>query len=93
MTRTPFDQFSKQLLETFLSPLGAVNVNREVPGESRWIDVWFEPTVQGAIAPKTLGLLGQIAVTPCLIEPFRNPPSWLDVCNCKHKLFSIFGEL
>jgi hypothetical protein len=45
MTRTSFDQYSRQLLETFLSPLGTVNINREVPGEARWIDLWFEPAV------------------------------------------------
>jgi Domain of unknown function (DUF4351) len=93
MTRTPFDLFSKQFLEEFLSPLGRVNVNREVPGESRWIDVWFEPSPPPTIDPETLGLLGRIAATPCLIEAFRNQPSVIVVCNCKHKLFGVFGEL
>ena len=34
MSRTPFDVFCKQFLETFLSPIGTVNINREIPGES-----------------------------------------------------------
>ena len=39
MTRTPFDAFSKQLLEAFLAPFGTVELNREIAGESRYIDV------------------------------------------------------
>jgi len=93
MTRTPFDQFSKQLLETFLAPLGSVNLNREVSGESRWVDLWFEPSVPSAVIPPDLGLLGRIAATPCLIEPFRQQPPLIEVCNCKAKLFAIFAEL
>ena len=93
MSRTPFDAFCKQFLEIFLSPIGTVNINREVPGESRWVDVWFEPTVPGVMANHDLGLLGRIAITPCLIEPYRNQPPVIEVCNCKAKLFAIFGEL
>lgn len=37
MTRTPFDAFSKQLLEEFLSPFGTVELNREIAGESRFV--------------------------------------------------------
>jgi hypothetical protein len=92
MTRSPFDQFSKQLLEEFLSPLGAVNINREVAGEARWIDVWFEPATQLNLDLATLGLLGRIAATPCLLEAFRNQPPLIAIFNCKQKLFSVFGE-
>jgi hypothetical protein len=35
MTRKPYDQFSKQFLEELLSPLGKVEVNREVTDEIR----------------------------------------------------------
>ena len=92
VTRSPFDQFSKQLLEEFLSPLGTVNINREVPGEARWIDVWFEPAAQLNRDRATLGLLGRIAATPCLVEAFRNQPPLIAIFNCKQKLFSVFGE-
>ena len=93
MSRTPFDVFCKQFLETFLSPIGTVNINREIPGESRWVDVWFEPNIPAAMDSTDLGLLGRIAKTPCLIEPFRNQPPVIEVCNCKAKLFAVFGEL
>jgi hypothetical protein len=93
MTRTPFDQFSKQLLETLLTPLGHVNLNREVPGEARWIDLWFEPSLPIPSVPGDLGLVAQMAATACLIEPFRQQPTRMEVFQCKAKLLAVFGEL
>jgi hypothetical protein len=75
MTRIPFDAFSKQFLEELLDPLGSVETSRKVPGEAHWVDVFFIPRPQPAPTPITLGLLGKIATTPCLIEPFRHPPT------------------
>ena len=43
MTRFPFDQFSKQLLEEFLTPFGTVERSLEIPGEARQVDVYFVP--------------------------------------------------
>jgi hypothetical protein len=87
MTRTPFDTFSKQLLEEFLSPLGTVDINREVPGESRFIDVWFVPSEFNRSPDPRLGLLGEIATSPCLLEPYRNPPNLSETRSCLLKLF------
>jgi Domain of unknown function (DUF4351) len=92
MAKNPFDSFSKQLLEEVLSPYGAVEVSREVPGESQFIDVYFEPSSQTAIAPTELGLLGRIAMTPCLLEPFRNQPSSSEVRSCLLKLYQAHGD-
>lgn len=92
MTRTPFDQFSKRLLREFLSPLGEVQPNLEVPGESRFVDIWFMPAAQATVDPSPLGLLGRIATTPCLIEPFRNPPTPTEVRNCLLKLFLVHAD-
>jgi hypothetical protein len=91
MSRTPFDAFSKQFLQAFLDPFGQVNLNREVSGESRWVDVWFEPTASSW--QDHYRILAQMAVTPCLFEPFRAQPPVIQFLNCKHKLFSVFGEL
>jgi Domain of unknown function (DUF4351) len=92
MSKNPFDQFCKQILEAFLTPFGTVKISREVPGEARLIDVWFEPS--GTLPlPEEYGLLRQIAATACLIEPFRKQPSMIEVYSCKEKLFAIFGEL
>ncbi len=92
MTRTPFHQFCKRLLEEFLSPFGEVQLNLEVPGESRFVDVWFVPASQADVDPSSLGLLGRMAATPCLIEPFRNPPTATEVRNCLLKLFLVYAD-
>lgn len=92
MTRTPFDQFSKRLLEEFLSPLGDVQLNLEVPGESRFVDVWFMPNAQRGFDKFSLGLLGQLVTTPCLIEPFRNPPTAAQIRNCLLKLLLVEAD-
>lgn len=92
MTRTPFDQFSKQFLEEFLSPLGQVESNLEVPGEARFVDIWFVPSSQSTADSAALGLLGRIAATPCLLEPFRNQPTSTEVRNCLLKLFLVHAD-
>jgi len=92
MTRTPFDTFSKQLLEEFLTPWGRVETTHEVPGESRFVDVYFVPEVQASINPNQLGLVGKIAATSCLIEPFRNQPTLTQVRNCLLKLLLVQAE-
>jgi hypothetical protein len=91
MAKNPFDSFSKQLLEEILSPYGAVEVSREVPGESQFVDVYFEPS-QTAMARTELGLLGRIAQTPCLLEPFRNQPTPSEIRSCLLKLFQTHGD-
>ena len=92
MTRTPFDQFSKQYLKAFLSLRGTVTPNQEVPGEAKYIDILFVPSAQPRVIPDPLGLLGCFAETPCLLEPFRNPPSPEQICSCLSKLFHVQAE-
>ena len=92
MTKNPFDSFSKQLLEEVLAPFGTVQISREVPGESQYIDVFFEPSSPIAQAPPELGLLGRIAQIPCLLEPFRNQPTTADVRSCLLKLYQVHGN-
>ena len=92
MAKNPFDSFSKQLLEEILSPYGAVEVSREVPGESQFVDVFFKPSSPIAVAPTQLGLLGRMAQTPCLLEPFRNQPTPSEVRSCLLKLYQTHGD-
>ena len=92
MTKNPFDQFSKQFFETFLSPYGEVKISEEVPGEPTLIDIYFSPTVKATQIPDSLGLLRRIASTPCLIEPYRNQPTSDDVESCLNKLFAVRAE-
>ncbi|MBW4505027.1 MAG: flagellar assembly protein H [Scytonematopsis contorta HA4267-MV1] len=85
MTKNPFDQFSKQFFEAFLTPLGNVRTSFEVPGESRFIDILFVPFPQPNINPEELGLLSRIAAKPCLLEPYRKAPTLDEVCSCLQK--------
>jgi hypothetical protein len=89
MTRFIHDQFAKDYLEELLAPFGEVKAPRRVPGEVREIDVWFSPTTY----PEVLGLLGRLAANPTIFEPFRNPATPTDICNCLLKLLTLRGEL
>lgn len=91
MTRQPHDQFAKQYLKELLALLGEVEVSREVSSEVRQIDVLFVPKPQ--IQSPNLGLLGQMVANTCLLEPFRNTPSPIEVRSCLIKLFSMQSEL
>lgn len=92
MTKNPFDQFAKQLFEAFFTPLGEVKTNFEVPGEPRFIDIWFTPTHQYSVNTEYLGIIAKIATLPCLLEPFRNQPNPLEVRSCLSKLFHVQAD-
>jgi hypothetical protein len=92
MAKNPFDQFSKQFLEEFLSPLGTVETSLEVAGEPQFVDVYFVPSAQVTEIPTDLGILGRMLQTPCLIEPFRNQPTLVEVRSCLLKLFQVHGD-
>lgn len=93
MTRQPFDEFSKQLFETLLSPYGRVTIDQNVSGEARRIDIYFEPTDPSQLNPAELGQLAQLSTTKSLFEPFRNPPTSTDVRTCAMKLYLLHAEL
>ncbi|NET57730.1 MAG: hypothetical protein F6K47_16690 [Symploca sp. SIO2E6] len=94
MTRFIHDQFAKDYLEELLAPYGVVKAPRRVSGEVREIDIYFDPNFDH---PPTnlgnLGLLGRMAQTPVLIEPFRNAASDDEICDCLLKLLEVRGEL
>jgi hypothetical protein len=77
MAHNPFDQLSKQYLEEFLAPIGTVQRQYEIPGESKFVDVWFVPTPNAI--QEDLGLLGRMVQQPCLFEPYRNVPTRTEV--------------
>jgi hypothetical protein len=90
MTKNNSDQFAKLLLEEVLAPFGTVKTSHEVSGEPQWVDVFFVPTTQSF--PSELGLLGRIVQTPCLIEPFRNQPTFEEIRSCLLKLYQVQGN-
>ncbi|MEM8780357.1 MAG: DUF4351 domain-containing protein [Cyanobacteria bacterium P01_G01_bin.49] len=91
MTRFIYDEFSKDLLETLLLPYGSVEAAKKVSSEVREIDVWFVP--REPELPSELGLLGQMASSASLFEPYRNPVTKGEICDCMLKLFSLRGQL
>ncbi len=93
MSRAPFDQFGKQLIEELLSPFGQIQLNREVLGEPRFIDLWFSPSRAPTLGISQLGLLGRLTTRPCLIELFRNPPSPVERESGYLKLYSVRAEM
>ena len=93
MTRFIHDQFAKDYLEELLSSLGEVKSARVVRGEVREIDVWFSPQILDNNPRELLGLLGKMAINPCLFEPFRNPVTATEIRTCLLKLLEVEGEI
>lgn len=93
MTRQSHDQFAKEYLEELLTPLGTIKKSEKVKSEIQEIDVWFEPFSPQPQKNLPLGLLGKMATTPCLFEPFRNPPSEVEIRSCFLKLYAVHGDV
>jgi hypothetical protein len=83
----PHDQFAKNYLKELLSPLGTVEVSKEITDETRQIDVFFSPDRQQN--PDYLGLLGRIVLNTALLKPYRNPPSRSEIRICLVKLTTV----
>ncbi|MEG5136554.1 MULTISPECIES: hypothetical protein [unclassified Microcoleus] len=92
MTRFIHDQFAKQYLKELLTPLGKVETSHDIAGEVRQIDVLFAPKAEPDVEPTALGILGQIAAKPAVIEPFRSPVQTGEIRSCLGKLFDIHAE-
>ncbi|AFZ56935.1 hypothetical protein H6G54_11965 [Anabaena cylindrica FACHB-243] len=93
MTRQSHDQFAKEYLEELLTPLGTIKKSEKVKSEVQEIDVWFEPSPIPPQENLPLGLLGKMAKTQCLFEPFRNPPSEIEFRSCLLKLYAVHGDV
>jgi hypothetical protein len=91
LTRFLWDKFSKDYLETFLASSGDVKTSLDVTAETQEIDVYFRPT-SPEIQPE-LGLLGKLAQTPCLLEPYRNPVTIEGIIACLSKLLTVREQL
>ena len=93
MTRFIHDQFAKDYLEELLKAYGKVEAPSRVAGEVRQIDVLFTPFPEQNANLKSLGLLGKLATTPAIFEPYRNPASQEEICDCLLKLLEVRGAL
>lgn len=92
MTRTPYDQFAKQLLAGLLDPFGEVEIGMEVGGEVQEVDLWFKPVANPTQDPQPLGLLGRMATSACLLEPYRNPVDASEIRACLLKLLLVCAD-
>jgi hypothetical protein len=81
----------KDYLETFLSSSGDVKTSLDVTAKTQEIDVYFRPT--SPKIPPELGLLGKLAQTPCLLEPYRNPVTIDGIIACLSKLLTVREQL
>ncbi|MGF1602565.1 MAG: DUF4351 domain-containing protein [Thermosynechococcaceae cyanobacterium] len=93
MTQNPYDQLSKQVLEEILAPWAEVQRSLEIPGEAKFVDLWFRPLREQSKGAEIKDLLAKIAKQPCLLEPYRNPPSRDEVRSCLLKLFWVQEDL
>ncbi|MDD1413153.1 DUF4351 domain-containing protein [Dolichospermum sp. ST_con] len=91
MTRFIHDQFAKDYLEELLTPFGTVEAPSNLAGEIREIDVLFSPTNPKTADIEILGLLGKLITTPAIFEPYRNPASKEEICDCLLKLLEVRG--
>ena len=89
MTRFIHDKFAKDYLEGLLKDYGEVKPSEKVSGEIKEIDVLFTPSQQQNSNLQVLGLLGRFAEHPAIIEPFRNPASSDEICDCILKLLEV----
>jgi hypothetical protein len=89
MPRNIHDSFAKDCMKELLTDFGEVEVESQIAGEIRTIDLVFRPYPEFIESLQALGLLGRMTAQPCIIEPFRNAvPAW-EVRNCRGKLFDL----
>jgi hypothetical protein len=91
--RTRFDQLAKGILDRALSTAGAMRTQEEIAGEVQAADVWFQPMPDKSAARARLGLLGRMAETSCLIEPFHDTPGPEAVLDCVNKQLTMRRKL
>jgi Domain of unknown function (DUF4351) len=82
MPRTKHDQFAKELLSGLLKTVGIASTQVEVTSDVKSIDLLFVPLSEKAADREKLGLLGRIAATACIIEPYRNAPGNDEILIC-----------
>ena len=99
-----FDQFVKNVLREMFDPLGTSQRELEISTDAQRIDFFFTPAIPaGALSDDasqaatgnsrapSLGappLFARMAVTPCVVEHYRNPPNVDALRDCLRKQLS-----
>ncbi len=90
MSKFPHDEFVKEYIPELCKQYGITTSGKVVSSERREIDVFFEPIKpQINQALETLGLLGKIIQTTCLLEFYRNAVTPEQIRECISKLFDL----
>ncbi|BAZ05002.1 DUF4351 domain-containing protein [Calothrix sp. NIES-3974] len=93
MTRFIHDQFAKDYLEELLKNYGEVKPSEKLSSEIKEIDICFIPKNQPNPNLEILGLLGEFTASPAILEPFRNPASSDEICDCIVKVLETKAKL
>ncbi len=89
--RTRHDEWMKRALSLWLKDLGDVQIDARIAGESRRGDVLFAER-RGKGTPKQrrrLGALGDLARGRVPFEPFRSPPTQMELKGCVLKAVDL----
>jgi hypothetical protein len=89
MTRKVHDQFAKSFLGDLLSHSGTVQPGYTLSSEVKEIGLVFQPDPKTIDSLQSLGLLGRMASSFCLIEPYRNPVQVGEVQACVSKVLEV----
>ncbi len=92
MTRLIDDQFTKQYIQELLKQLGATETSKTMASERREIDIFFTPRPENIASASNLGLLGKLATTPAVFEPFSNPVKPREIRSCLVKLLDMKAQ-
>ncbi len=93
MSQFPHDEFVKEYLPQLYKNYGVITPSADVMSEKREVDVLFSPTKPVPTSPETLGLLGKLAQTTCLLEVYRNAVNSDQIRDCISKLITVQQNL
>jgi hypothetical protein len=92
MTRFIYDEFTKKYIQELLKQLGQTETSKTMASQRREIDIFFTPNPENIADASHLGLLGRLATTPAVFEPFSNPVKPREIRSCLVKLLDITAE-
>jgi hypothetical protein len=84
--RNRFDQLAKQIGQAALGPFGIAVAQDAINAETQYADLRYEPDPARQAERERLGLLGRLAASACILEPYSDAPSAEEfrACLTKH---------
>ena len=87
--RNIYDQYAKDTLRALLTPVGPLDIEKEVRPEAQRVDLFFTPARDRIAKLTLLGLLGRLTRRPCSLEHFHNTPAGLIIIECLRKHLNL----